>query len=195
LIQTRKGLAYKTRGILNISTTILNLFGWKVEGGIPPELKKYVVIAAPHTSALDFPLGLFARGSLGEDIKYIGKKSLFKQPFGGLMRKLGGYPVDRSKSQNFVQSVVDIFDRHDRFAIALAPEGTRKKVDKFRTGFYYIAKGARIPIIFVTFDYATRVVTFDPEPFYPTEDAEADLKYIWQYYKGVQGRNPESGIM
>ena len=191
----REGLAHKTIGILNLSTAILRLLGWKVEGGIPPELKKYVVIAAPHTSAWDFPLGVFARGSIGEDIKYIGKKSLFKPPFGGLMRKLGGYPVDRGKSQNFVQSVIDIFDRHERFAIALAPEGTRNKVDKFRTGFYYIARGAGIPIIFFTFDYTRRVVTFDPEAFYPTEDAEADLEYIWNYYKGVQGRNPESGIM
>jgi len=174
---------------VNLSSIILGLFGWAVEGGIPAELKKYVVIAAPHTSALDFPLGLFARGSIGRDIKYIGKQSLFKPPFGGLMRKLGGYPVDRSKSQNFVQSVVDIFDQHDEFAIALSPEGTRKKVERFKTGFYYIAKGAGVPIIFVTFDYARHVVTFDPKAFYPTDDAEADLEYIWNYYNGVQGKN------
>jgi 1-acyl-sn-glycerol-3-phosphate acyltransferase len=179
---------------VNFSLAILRLFGWKVEGGIPPALKKYVVVAAPHTSAWDFPLGLLARASIGADIRYIGKKSLFRPPLGWFMRKLGGYPVDRGKRQNLVQSVIDIFDRHEVFAIALAPEGTRRKVDKFRTGFYYIAKGAGIPIVFVTFDYGPRTVTFDPEAFYPTDDAMSDLEFIWNYYKGVQGKNPEWGI-
>ncbi len=179
---------------MKLSTAILNLFGWKIEGGIPPDLKKYVVIAVPHTSAWDFSLGVLSRNSIGVDIKYIGKKSLFKPPFGWLMYKLGGYPVDRSKTKNFVQSVVDIFDRHEEFAIALAPEGTREKVDKFRTGFYYIAKGAKVPILFVSFDYGRKVVKYDPKVFYPTDDAEADLDHIWNYYKGVQGKNPERGI-
>jgi 1-acyl-sn-glycerol-3-phosphate acyltransferase len=177
-----------------MSSAILRLFGWKVEGGIPPGLKKFVVVAAPHTSAWDFPLGVFSRGSVGVNIKFIGKKSLFKPPFGWLMRKLGGYPVDRSKSRNYVQSVVDIFNEHEEFAIALAPEGTRGKVEKFKTGFYYIAKGAGIPILLVTFDYDRRVVTYDSNVFYPTDDVEADLAYIWDYYKGIKGRNPEWGI-
>jgi 1-acyl-sn-glycerol-3-phosphate acyltransferase len=179
---------------VNISTAILKLFGWKVEGEIPPDLKKYVVVAAPHTSAWDFPLGILSRASIGADIKYIGKKSLFKPPFGWLMRKLGGYPVDRDKSQNYVQSVVDIFNQHETFAIALAPEGTRRKVQSFKTGFYYIAKGAGIPILLVSFDYGKRVVTFDVNLFYPTDDAEADLGHIWDYYKDVKGKNPERAI-
>jgi len=179
---------------VKLSTAIFDLFGWKVEGGIPPGLKKYVVIAAPHTSAWDFLLGIFSRASEGFDIKYIGKKSLFKPPFGWLMYKLGGYPVDRSKTKNFVQSVVDIFDQHEEFAIAIAPEGTRGKVDRFKTGFYYIAKGAGVPIMFVSFDYGRKVVKYDPDVFYPTDDAEADLAHIWNYYKGVKGKNPEWGI-
>ncbi len=179
---------------VNLSGTILKLFGWKVEGGIPPGLKKFVVIAAPHTSAWDFPLGVLTRASTGFNIKFIGKKSLFKPPFGWLMYMLGGYPVDRSKTGNFVQSVVDIFDQHEEFAIALAPEGTRGKVDKFKTGYYYIAKGAGVPILLVSFDYGKKVVKYDPEVFYTTDDSEGDLKYIWNYYKGVQGKNPAWGI-
>lgn len=157
-------------------------------------LKKYIVVAAPHTSAWDFPLGLLARASIGADIKFIGKKSLFKPPFGWLMRSLGGYPVDRSKSQKFVQGVVDIYNRHKAFAIALAPEGTRRRVQQFKTGYYYIAKGADIPIIFVTFDYTRRTITFDRDAFYLTDDAEADIAHIWNYFKGVQGKNPERSI-
>ena len=148
----------------------MGLFGWKATGSIPEDLKKFVVVAAPHTSAWDFPLGVLARSAMGRDIKFIGKKSLFRPPFGWIMRKLGGYPVDRKKSQNFVDSIVAVYDAHEEFAIALAPEGTRKKVNRFRTGFYYIAKGAGIPIILVRFDYDRKVIEFHPEPFWPTDD-------------------------
>ena len=181
--------------VVSISKGILKLFGWRVEGYIPDDIKKFVIIAAPHTSAWDFPIGVFARAAIGRpNIKFVGKKSLFKPPLGWLMRALGGYPVDRSKSQNMVEAVVDIFDQHEEFAINFAPEGTRKRVDKFRTGFYYIAKGAGIPILLVKFDYGTKTVTFDPEPFYPTEDSEADLKYLWNYFAGIPGKYPEMSI-
>ena len=170
---------------MSFGRAVLSLFGWKVTGGIDPDLKKFVLIAAPHNSAMDFPLGLFARMSIGRDIKYIGKKSLFKPPLGWAMRVLGGYPVDRSKSTNYVQSIVDIFDQHEEFAIALAPEGTRKKVEKFRTGFYYIAKGAGVPIVLVRFDQKKKEVHFNPEPFWPTDDAEADIDWIWKYYEDL----------
>jgi len=170
---------------MSISKAILGIFGWKVTGSIDPSLKKFVLIAAPHNSAMDFPLGLFARNVIDRDIKYIGKDSLFKAPFGWLMRSLGGYPVDRSKSNNYVQSIVDIFNEHEEFAIALAPEGTRKKVEKFRTGFYYIAKGAGVPIVLVRFDQSKKEVHFDPKPFWPTDDSEADIEWIWHYYQDL----------
>lgn len=170
---------------MSISKAILGLFGWKVTGSIDPSLKKFVLIAAPHNSAMDFPLGLLARNVIDRDIKYIGKDSLFKAPFGWLMRALGGYPVDRSKSHNYVQSIVEIFDAKEEFAIALAPEGTRKKVEKFRTGFYFIAKGAGVPIVLVRFDQARKEVHFDPEPFWPTDDSEADIEWIWRYYRDI----------
>jgi 1-acyl-sn-glycerol-3-phosphate acyltransferase len=110
------------------------------------------------------------------------------------MKSLGGYPVDRSKRLKFVDQIIELFNTHNEFSVAIAPEGTRRKVEKFKTGFYYIARGAGVPIILVKFDYANRVVHFNPEPFYPGDNAEEDLEYIWNYYKGVKGKNAEDGI-
>jgi 1-acyl-sn-glycerol-3-phosphate acyltransferase len=131
---------------------------------------------------------------MGTDTKFIGKKSLFKPPFGAVFRALGGYPVDRSKNNNFVDAVVEIFDSKEKFSIALAPEGTRKKVDKIKTGFYYIAKGANIPIILVRFDYANKEVTFS-DPFYTTDNKEADLKFIDDHFRGTLGKIPENSYL
>ena len=172
---------------------VLSLFGWKVTGRIPDDLKKFVVIAVPHTSGWDFPLGVLARSAIGRDIKYIGKKSLFKPPFGWLMKALGGYPVDRSRPTNFVETVVDIFNSKEEFSIALAPEGTRAKVSKFKSGFYHIAKGANAPVIPVKFDYGNKEINYG-EPYYLTDNKEADMTHLWNYFKGVKGRNPENSI-
>lgn len=173
-----------------ISQFILRLWGWTIEGRYPHEVKKMVVIVFPHTSNWDFPVGVLVRSALKADIKYVGKASLFRFPFGGLFRWLGGYPVDRSKNTNFVDAVVDIFNREDRFAITLTPEGTRGKVDKLKTGFYYIALGAKVPIVCVKFDWGRKIVGFSA-PFYPTGDYDADIIDILKYYKGVKGYHPE----
>ncbi len=172
---------------------ILRMTGWQIEGDIPSEIRKYVVIAAPHTSWWDFPLGLLARAALGREIHFIGKKSLFRPPLGWFMRWLGGVPADRSISRNLVDQVVEIFNARDAFAIALAPEGTRAPVRQFRTGFYYIARGAGVPVICATLDYFHKTVTFST-PFYPTDDPAADLKSLWDHFRGVPGKVPEKGI-
>ena len=172
---------------------VMRLFGWHVEGDVPLHIRKFVVIAAPHTSWWDFPLGLFARAAIGRKIHFIGKADLFKPPLGWIMRWLGGHPVDRSKRSNFVDQVVSLFNEKEEFAISLAPEGTRKKVHSFKTGFYYIARGAGIPVICAQFDYRNRVVIFS-KPFYTTEDAEADLRALWNHFAGVQGKRPNLGI-
>lgn len=109
------------------------------------------------------------------------------------MRWLGGHPVDRSKHSHLVGQVVALFNQKEDFAISLAPEGTRKKVTEFKSGFYYIAKGAQVPVICVKMDYAHRTVTFSP-PFYPTENAQEDLRNLWNHFLGVQGKRPELGI-
>jgi 1-acyl-sn-glycerol-3-phosphate acyltransferase len=174
----------------NISKWILKRLGWKIEGQFTSP--KAVLVEFPHTSNWDFPLGLLVRSAIQADIKFVAKSSLFKFPFGGLFRSLGGYPVDRSKSNNFVDAVVDIFNQKERFAIILTPEGTRTKVDKLKTGFYHIADGAKVPIVMVKFDWAKKIVGFS-EPFYTTGDYDADIIKIMDYYKGVKGYHPELG--
>ncbi len=110
-----------------------------------PDLPKYVLIAAPHTSWVDFPVAILAKFATGIKANYIGKASLFNGPFGFFFRWLGGAPVDRSSNNNAVDAIVAIFNSRERFILGLSPEGTRKKVTSFKTGFYYIAKGAKVP--------------------------------------------------
>ena len=166
------------------------VLGWKLVGDFPHDLKKYVVIAAPHTSWQDFPIGILARNTSGIKVNFIGKDSLFKGPFGFIFRSLGGTPVDRSKSNNLVDAIVDVFNSKDEFRLALSPEGTRKKVERWKTGFYYIAKGAKVPIVMATLDFGRKQVKIS-EPYYPTDDKEKDFEYFKSFYKGVLGKKPE----
>lgn len=176
-----------------LSRLFLKILGWRIINEIPPSLKKYVVAAAPHTSWKDLPLGLLVRTAMDRDIYYLGKKELFDGPFGFLFRWTGGKPVDRKHKSGVVDQVAKLFSDNEEFAIALAPEGTRRKVEDLRTGFYYIAKAAAVPIIPCLLDYEHKTVHF-LKPFYPTDDTEKDLDTIWSYYKGVKGAKPEKGI-
>lgn len=169
------------------------LFGWKIKGEIPRDLKQYVMIVAPHTSNWDFMIGLAARSILRIDTKYVGKKELFRFPFGWLFRKLGGYPVDRSRNTNFVDATAELFREHEEFSICITPEGTRSYAPKWKTGFYYIAAKAGIPILMVGFDYSTKSVIVGPH-FKPGGDLEKDFEYIRSFYRGVKGKYPEKGI-
>ena len=167
-----------------------NILGWKLVNDFPKELKKYVVIAAPHTSWQDFPIGILARNTSGVKINFIGKDSLFKGPFGFIFRSLGGTPVDRSNSNNLVEAIVKVFNSKDEFRLALSPEGTRKKVDKWKTGFYYIAKGANVPIVMATLDFGKKQIKIS-EPYYTTDDKDKDFEFFQSFYKGVLGKKPE----
>ena len=166
------------------------ILGWKLVGVFPKDLKKYVIIAAPHTSWQDFPIGILARNSSGIKINFIGKDSLFKGPFGFVFRSLGGTPVDRSQNNNLVDAIVDVFNSKEEFRLALSPEGTRKKVERWKTGFYYIAKGAKVPIVMATLDFGKKQVKIS-EPYHPTDDIEKDFEYFKSFYKGVLGKKPE----
>ena len=173
---------------------ILNLMGWKALNEFPYELKKYVIIIGPHTSNWDFIIGVLFRKALRlEKARYLGKKELFDPPFGFLLRWLGGYPVDRGKHKNMVEEVVKVFNAHEQFGIALSPEGTRKRVDKLRTGFYNIAKGAFVPIVMVGLDYENKQVFFS-EPFNVTNDPEADLEQILKFFRPIKGKYPDKGL-
>lgn len=166
--------------------------GWKLIGNFPP-LKKYVIIAVPHTSWHDFYIGLLVRGITQEKINYVGKKELFDSPFGWYFRWTGGAPIDRGKRANTVDAIIDLFNSRDEFRLTIAPEGTRKKVSTLKTGFYYVAKGAGVPIVMVAFDFANKQVRI-ADPFYPGDDMEADMKSIYSYFKGVKGKKPESSF-
>jgi 1-acyl-sn-glycerol-3-phosphate acyltransferase len=178
-----------------LSTFILWAIGWKITGQYPHHLSKVVVIVAPHTSTWDFPLGVLVNSATRCRANYVGKHTLFQGPFGFFFRWVGGIPVDRSANHNFVSATAEAFKREKRFHLVIAPEGTRKKVDKFKTGFYHIARLAEVPISLCTFDFSKKIVFFDPVLFYPTNDEKADLQYLWNYFKGVRGGVPERGIL
>ncbi len=173
-----------------ISTFIFKkLLGWELIGRFP-DLDKCVVAVVPHTSWVDFPLGLVVRSMLGLEINYVGKKSLFRPPYGWFFRWTGGAPVDRGKNTDTVKAVADIFNERKVFRLALAPEGTRKKVDRWRSGFYYIALEAEVPIILVAFDFGKKQVKIS-DPRMPTGDFEADYAGYQQFFEGVTGYIPE----
>ncbi len=173
------------------SKAFLKLWGWKILGHHPHEVDKAICAVVPHTAWQDFPLGLLVRSAMKANIRFLGKKSLFKFPFGRLMRSLGGYPVDRSKSTNFVDAVAQIFNEHEQFYVSIAPEGTRKKVEKLKTGYYWIAKQAKAAIIMVSFDYGKKEVVFH-KPFFPTDNAEEDMAYLETLVSGIEGKVPEN---
>jgi 1-acyl-sn-glycerol-3-phosphate acyltransferase len=164
------------------------LLGWTLEGSFP-NVDKCVVIVVPHTHWVDFLLGLLIRRVVGTDIHYIGKKSLFEGPFGWFFRWMGGTPVERAKSSDTVQAIADIFREREEFRLALSPEGTRKKVERWRTGYYYIAQAAQVPIVLVAFDYGSRTIRIS-EPQTPTGDYEKDYAGYREFYRGVVGKVP-----
>ena len=170
-----------------LARAALRLIGWRYEGSIP-DVPKLVAIVAPHTSNWDFVVGLIAKWGLEVDASWLGKHTLFGQPFGWLFRKLGGIPVDRSTSSNVVERIVAAFDARDRMLLAIAPEGTRSAVTHWKTGFYHIAVGARVPILLVAFDWPRRVVRFGPT-LAPTGDTDRDVAWIREQYEGVRGKN------
>ena len=181
---------FQRRPILQtVSRFILRLFGWKIAAEFPAS-SQYIVIFAPHTSNWDFPIGLLAAISVGFWPHWIGKSSLFKPPFGGLMRWLGGIPVDRSARHNFVDQVVAMFKEQPSLVIAMAPEGTRSRTEHWKTGFYHIARGAQVPIVFSYLDFKRKIGAIGPT-FMPTGDINADLALIREFYSGIMGRHPE----
>ncbi|WP_202899565.1 lysophospholipid acyltransferase family protein [Neptuniibacter caesariensis] len=167
--------------LYGFSKVLLKILGWKVVGEIPKDLKKCVVIAAPHTTNWDMPFSLMIAFCLQRSLYWVGKASIFKFPFSGLMRWMGGIPVDRSQSNNMVDATVATFAENDELRIMMAPEGTRSQVKEWKSGFYHIANGAEVPIILGFIDYKNKVGGV-LGVFTPTGDYEADLKEIKAKY-------------
>ncbi len=170
------------------------MFGWNTSARFPAGIKKCVIAVGPHTSGWDVIVGVLYRSAVGvSETKFLGKKELFNGPFGFVFRSLGGTPVDRFNKHNVVEQVVELFNRNEIFMLALSPEGTRKKVDKLRTGFYHIARGANVPIVMVGLDFKNKRLIIS-EPFYTTENQEKDLQKIIEFFAPIQGKIPGFGM-
>ena len=174
-----------------MSIGFLRLTGWKVVGKLPAHAAKSVLIAAPHTSNWDLPYTLMVCFALRLNVYWMGKSSLFKPPFRGVMMWLGGIPVDRSQSNNLVvDSSEAIMKATGPLQLIVPPEGTRSGTRYWKTGFYYIAAGAGVPIVMAFLDYDKKVGGLGPV-FQITGDIEADMLSIKAFYAGVKGKNAD----
>ncbi|OED48139.1 acyltransferase [Flavobacteriaceae bacterium (ex Bugula neritina AB1)] len=161
---------------------------WKMIGDFNEDaIKKCVIIVVPHTSWHDFYIGLLIRKIANIKIRFMAKKELFKWPFGWYFKKVGGIPLDRTSGQNKVEVIAEEFEKRNELRLAIAPEGTRKKVSSWKTGFYYIAKAANVPIIMVTFDFDKKQNMIS-EPFYPTGNIDDDLLFMYNFFRKVKGK-------
>ena len=168
----------------------LKLSGWKIVGTVPQE-PKFVLICAPHTSNWDLPLMLAFSYLSGVQLSWLGKKAIFDGPIRGpLFRWLGGISVDRKSPQGLVEQVADVFQERDKLIVAVPPAGTRGKTDGWKTGFYYIAKSANVPISMGFLDYAKKEGGFG-SVFVPTTDIEADFDVFRNYYRDKHGKFPD----
>lgn len=166
------------------------MIGWRVIGSLPPEIKKCVIIAAPHTSNWDFVIGRLAYWELGVPVKFLIKKEAFEHPLGWLVKRMGGIPVDRKKSNNLVDQVAEIFEDYSVLNVVVTPEGTRKLVESWKKGFYYIAVKAGVPIALGFVDYKKKIGGFGPV-IYPTGDYEKDMIAIEAFYRDKTAKHPE----
>jgi len=169
---------------------VMKVMGWKVEGG-PPRSNKMVIIAAPHTSNWDLILLLGAAFSLRLSINWLGKDALFRYGAGTIMRFTGGVPIDRSKHNNMVAHLVEEIARRDGFALVVPPAGTRSYTPTWKSGFYWIAKGAQIPLVCGFLDYERKVAGLG-DSFVPSDDLTADMDRIRKFYAPIVAKYPEN---
>lgn len=168
----------------------LRSIGWTVHNEVPPGVDKFVIIAAPHTSNWDFPITLAVAAMIDMKFYFVGKHTMFRKPFGGLMRRLGGISVDRRKSQNFVEQVAEALREADRMAVGIAPEGTRSKGEFWKSGFYHIARAANVPIVLGFLDYKTKTGGLGPmvDPNLPPKEV---MDIIRDFYATKEGYRHE----
>ena len=167
------------------SKLILKLVGWKIDGQLPSK-HKFVFVGAPHTSNWDFILMLLVVFAIKAEVHWMGKDSLFPKPFAGFMRWLGGIAIDRSKTNNTVEQMIEHYNNNQELILIITPEGTRSKVNHWKTGFYQIAQGAGVPIVLGAIDAKTKIASIG-KVFHPTGNLEADLSQIKAYYADKTG--------
>lgn len=172
-----------------ISAICLKIAGWRIVGQVP-DLPRVVIVGAFHTSNWDFVIGLFAAFMLRIKVYWIGKDNLFRGPFRAFFQWFGGIPINRSVSQNLVERITEIFRKQERMILALAPEGTRKKVSYWKTGFYHIATGAGTPIVLGFIDYRQKLCGLGPV-LVPTGNIADDMEKIRAFYTGITAKRPD----
>lgn len=173
-----------------VGRVALRLMGWRMVGALPL-LPRYILIVAPHTSNWDFFVGLAAKFALGLRAQWLGKHSLFRGPIGWVLRALGGIPVDRSRPDGVIEGVLAGMQDAPTFVLALAPEGTRKYIDHWKTGFHRIAVAAAVPVVPVAFDWSTHTIDLTQPPFTVTADAAGDIAHLRSLYRKEMARRPE----
>lgn len=179
----------RSRGLISrLARFTFHRSGWTFEGEIP-DISKFVLIGAPHTSNWDFVLAMTSIIGLEVDVRWIGKHTIFRWPFGGLMRWLGGTPVNRNRPGGIVGQVLEEFQSRDRFIVAIAPEGTRRKVERWKTGFHRIARLANVPVVPAYLDFGRKVVGFGG-PVTLGDDPQADIEGFVAFYSRYRGKNP-----
>jgi len=162
--------------------------GWRFEGALP-NLKQFVLIVAPHTSNWDFLIGIMAMFALDVRATFLGKDTLFKAPFGFVLRWMGGVPVDRQSPHNVVEQMIGHLKNRERMILALSPEGTRKKIPRWRTGFYWVAVGAGVPIVPMALDFSRKRFIIHP-PQTMTGNAEQDMAHLQTFFRADQAFKP-----
>lgn len=177
-----------------ISIIYLRLIRWKTGSILDPSVKKCVLVGAPHTSNMDFPVALATLYAAGVHVRFLAKKSLFRFPLGILMRAMGGIPVDRSKHSNMVDMMINMFANTSSLILLIPAEGTRSYVKEWKSGFYYTAYGAKVPIVLGYLDYGKKTAGFG-ELFYPTGDYQKDLAEIKNFYRQFTARHPEKSSL
>jgi 1-acyl-sn-glycerol-3-phosphate acyltransferase len=168
--------------------------GWRTGSTLPVSVKKCVLVAAPHTSNMDYPIALATLYASGVRVRFLAKKNLFKFPLGMLMRLTGGLPVDRSRHTNMVEAMIEMFSKNERLVLMIPVEGTRSYVKEWKSGFYYTAIGAGVPIALGYLDYGRKMAGFG-ELFYPTGNYQRDLTVIQDYYRQFKARYPEKSSL
>lgn len=171
-----------------LSKASLHLLGWRVQGRLP-DLTKFIIVGAPHTSNWDFVMFLALAFVLEAKVRFMGKAEIFRGPIGGFFRWCGGVPVDRSRSQGLVEQMVQAIEEAKQFILVITPEGTRSKVGEWKRGFYHIAKRANIPVVAGYVDSLTKTCGIGPI-FHLTDNIEADIERIQSFFKDKVGINP-----